>query len=60
MKLTRRDLIKSQAVTAAATIAGVTLPATVAHAAVNDDGIRWDKTACRFCGTGCSVSAMPG
>jgi len=55
MKFTRRDLIKSQAVTAAATIAGVTLPATVTQAALSDDGIRWDKTACRFCGTGCSV-----
>ena len=55
MKLTRRDLIKSQAVTAAAAMAGVTLPLTAAQTTETDDGIRWDKTACRFCGVGCSV-----
>ncbi len=54
MKLTRRDFIKSNAAAAAATAAGVTLPGAQALAA-KDDGIRWDKAACRFCGTGCSV-----
>ncbi len=60
MKLTRRDFVKSNAVAAAAVAAGVTLPAIqMANAATADgidaDGIRWDKIACRFCGTGCSV-----
>ncbi|WP_275098702.1 nitrate reductase catalytic subunit NapA [Sedimenticola hydrogenitrophicus] len=60
MKLTRRDFVKNNAAAAAAVAAGVTLPAIqVAHAATGDgvdaDGIRWDKVACRFCGTGCSV-----
>lgn len=60
MKLTRRDFVKSNAAAAAAVAAGVTLPAIqVANAATADgvdaDGIRWDKVACRFCGTGCSV-----
>ncbi|MCU7805176.1 MAG: nitrate reductase catalytic subunit NapA [Candidatus Thiodiazotropha sp. (ex Lucinoma borealis)] len=55
MKLTRRDFIKSNAVAAAASVAGVTLPITNAAAADADDGIRWDKAACRYCGTGCSV-----
>ncbi|MCU7930845.1 MAG: nitrate reductase catalytic subunit NapA [Candidatus Thiodiazotropha sp. (ex Codakia rugifera)] len=55
MKLTRRDFIKSNAVAAAASVAGVTLPVTNAVAADADDGIRWDKAACRYCGTGCSV-----
>ncbi|MBL3526941.1 MAG: nitrate reductase catalytic subunit NapA [gamma proteobacterium endosymbiont of Lamellibrachia anaximandri] len=56
MKLTRRDFIKSNAVAAAASVAGVTLPAIkTATAADGDDGIRWDKAACRYCGTGCSV-----
>ncbi|WP_337954736.1 molybdopterin-dependent oxidoreductase [Sedimenticola selenatireducens] len=60
MKLTRRDFVKSNAAAAAAVAAGVTLPAIqVANAATADgvdaDGIRWDKIACRFCGTGCSV-----
>ena len=56
MKLTRRDFIKSNAATAAATVAGVTLPISVTKAAESaDDGIRWDKAACRYCGTGCSI-----
>jgi nitrate reductase NapA len=60
VKLTRRDFVKNNAAAAAAVAAGVTLPAIqVAHAATADgvdaDGIRWDKVACRFCGTGCSV-----
>ena len=56
MKLTRRDFIKSNAIAAAATTAGVTLPlAKTALAADSQEGIRWDKAACRYCGTGCSV-----
>ncbi|MET0028721.1 MAG: nitrate reductase catalytic subunit NapA [Candidatus Thiodiazotropha sp.] len=55
MKLTRREFIKSNAVAAAASVAGVTLPMGGASAAEGDDGIRWDKAACRYCGTGCSV-----
>ncbi len=54
MKLTRRDFIKANAATAAAAAAGVTLPG-VTGAQAADDGIRWDKGACRFCGTGCGV-----
>ncbi|MDP6952836.1 MAG: nitrate reductase catalytic subunit NapA, partial [Alphaproteobacteria bacterium] len=54
MSLSRRDFIKSQAAIAAAGAAGVTLPAIPeADAAAGD--IRWDKSACRFCGTGCGV-----
>ncbi len=56
MSVSRRDFIKANAVAAAAATAGVTIPAVSgANAATADDGIRWDKTACRFCGTGCSV-----
>ena len=58
MKLTRRDFIKSNAIAAAATTAGVTLPAAktaLAADADSQEGIRWDKAACRYCGTGCSV-----
>ncbi len=55
MKLTRREFIKSNAVAAAASVAGVTLPMGGVSAAEGDDGIRWDKAACRYCGTGCSV-----
>jgi len=61
MKLTRRAFIRSQAVAAAASAAGLSLTASqLAHAKVEDqdeDEIRWDKIPCRFCGTGCSVLA---
>ncbi|NOR51381.1 MAG: molybdopterin-dependent oxidoreductase, partial [Gammaproteobacteria bacterium] len=52
MTLTRRDFIKSNAIAATAAVAGVTVPGMSIAA---DDGIRWDKAACRYCGTGCSV-----
>jgi nitrate reductase NapA len=55
MKLTRRDFIKTQAITAAATAAGVTLPGAQAALTADKGDIRWDKAPCRFCGTGCSV-----
>lgn len=56
MKLTRRDFIKSNAIAATAAAAGITIPwLNQAHAAEGDKDIRWDKAACRFCGTGCSV-----
>jgi len=56
MKLTRRDFIKTNAIAATATAAGITIPGVKeALAKVKDDGIRWDKAACRYCGTGCSV-----
>ena len=56
MQLTRRDLIKAQAATAAATVAGISIPGAQALAATpKDAGVRWDKGVCRFCGTGCGV-----
>ncbi len=56
MKLTRREFIKSNAVMAAAATAGVTLPTAGLKAQQEEDeGIRWDKVPCRFCGTGCSI-----
>ncbi|MCP5366503.1 MAG: nitrate reductase catalytic subunit NapA, partial [Hyphomicrobiales bacterium] len=54
MKVSRRDFIKTNAAAAAAAAAGVSLPAS-SMAAAGDDGIRWDKGVCRFCGTGCGV-----
>ena len=55
MSLTRRDFIKSNAIAAAAATAGVTVPAGKTALAGEDAGVRWDKAACRYCGTGCSV-----
>ena len=55
MKLTRRDFVKTNAIAATATAAGVTIPGIKDALAKGADNIRWDKAPCRFCGTGCSV-----
>src|SRR3990167_4491028 len=56
MQVIRRDLIKAHAVTAAATAIGISVPGAQALAqTASSDGVRWDKGACRFCGTGCGV-----
>ncbi len=49
----RRIMLKSSAAAATASAAGISLPAGAASSGTPD--IRWDKAACRFCGTGCSV-----
>ncbi len=53
MKLNRRDFIKANAAAAAISAAGLSAPTTAVAAGA--DEIRWDKAACRFCGTGCGV-----
>jgi nitrate reductase NapA len=58
MTINRRDFLKSQALAAAAATAGIPLVAAAAKPVSTLAGateIRWDKAACRFCGTGCSV-----
>ena len=52
-KQTRRDFLKSSAVAATASAAGVAVPN--AALSYTKEDIRWDKAPCRFCGTGCSV-----
>ena len=54
MTMTRREFLKANAAAAAAASIGVQLAGN-AHAAAKDDGIRWDKGVCRYCGTGCGV-----
>jgi nitrate reductase NapA len=53
MTIDRREFIKANAAAAAAAAAGISLPAPPASAQMSK--IRWDKAACRFCGTGCGV-----
>ncbi|OEE57769.1 nitrate reductase catalytic subunit [Enterovibrio norvegicus FF-454] len=55
MTLTRRKFLKANAAAAAATAAGIAIPVSVAHAAGNDEQVKWDKAPCRFCGTGCGI-----
>ena len=51
----RRTFLKSTAAIATASAAGITLPGGAVEAQARTPDIRWDKAACRFCGTGCSV-----
>ncbi len=51
----RRTFLKSTAAAATASAAGLPLATGQANAQIGNPDIRWDKAACRFCGTGCSV-----
>ncbi len=51
---TRRDFLKASAGAAAAVAIGIELQPSEAQAQ-GDDGWRWDKGVCRFCGTGCGI-----
>ena len=55
MTIDRREFMKANAAAAAAAAAGMTLPVPAAAQGAAADKIRWDKAACRFCGTGCGV-----
>jgi len=56
MALTRREFLKKTAAASAATAIGMSVPSDVEAALKEaDDGLRWDKAACRFCGTGCGI-----
>jgi len=56
MALSRRDFLKSSAAASAAAAVGMSVPAEL-NAAANtaETDWRWDKAACRFCGTGCGI-----
>ncbi|MEP3280564.1 MAG: nitrate reductase catalytic subunit NapA [Stappiaceae bacterium] len=54
MTTSRRTFLKASAAAATASAAGISLP-HLANAQARATDIRWDKAACRFCGTGCSV-----
>ena len=57
MSMNRREFIKNNAIAAAAATAGIGIPVVTQaqDAAPPNTKVRWDKAACRFCGTGCSV-----
>lgn len=50
MSVTRRNFIKSSAAAAALAAAGTPVVIEAAN-----DGVKWDKAVCRFCGTGCGI-----
>ena len=56
MKVTRRDFLKTTAAVSAATAIGMAVPdKLLAVAKETEAGWRWDKSVCRFCGTGCGI-----
>ena len=59
MAVSRRTFIKNSAIASAAAAIGVTLPTNTFAAPASpksvDGGWRWDKSVCRFCGTGCGI-----
>jgi len=56
MSISRREFLKSSAAASAAAAIGMTVPAELeASAKVAESSWRWDKAACRFCGTGCGI-----
>jgi len=55
---TRREILKRSAALAAAAAAGIPVAKEALAAgekAPTGDGVAWDKSVCRFCGTGCGV-----
>ncbi len=56
-KLDRRQMLKLEAAAIAAVAAGMPAPALAANLVTERETaeLKWDKAACRFCGTGCSV-----
>ena len=56
MALSRREFLKSSAAASAAAAVGMSVPNELqAKANEAEGGWRWDKAACRFCGTGCGI-----
>ena len=56
MSLSRREFLKSSAAASAAAAVGMSVPAELqANADTAESSWRWDKAACRFCGTGCGI-----
>ncbi|MDY0121738.1 MAG: nitrate reductase catalytic subunit NapA [Sulfurimonas sp.] len=56
MSLSRREFLKSSAAASAAAAVGMSIPSSVqAQATDVESEWRWDKAACRFCGTGCGI-----
>jgi len=56
MSLNRREFLKNSAAVAAAGAVGIAVPQEAKAAAEKAESKwRWDKAACRFCGTGCGI-----
>ena len=58
MTINRREFMKASAVTAAAGVAGISVPLLASNVVTGSEftKLTWNKAPCRFCGTGCSVN----
>ena len=58
MTISRREFMKTNAVAAAAGVAGISVPAVASNVVTGEEftKLTWNKAPCRFCGTGCSVN----
>ncbi len=58
MNIGRRQFMKANAIAAAASVAGISVPAAASNVVTGADmtKLEWNKAPCRFCGTGCSVN----
>ena len=56
VRVSRRRLMKAGVAASAAKIAGIPITVIAANeAAAAEQGIKWTKGVCRFCGTGCGL-----
>ncbi|MES2583249.1 MAG: periplasmic nitrate reductase subunit alpha [Pseudomonadota bacterium] len=57
MTVTRRGFLRNSAAVAAASAAGLELPAMAANVVTDAElsSLNWSKAPCRFCGTGCGI-----
>ncbi len=56
MSISRREFLKTTAAASAAAAVGISIPQDAeAAASATQKEWRWDKAACRFCGTGCGI-----
>lgn len=56
MSLTRRNFLKTTVAASAATSVGISIPVVAQQTAKSTEkDWRWDKSVCRFCGTGCGI-----
>ena len=54
--MNRRDFLKTAAAASAASAVGIAVPSNALAAAKEaESGWKWDKSVCRFCGTGCGI-----
>jgi nitrate reductase NapA len=56
MEQTRREFLKTSVAASAAVTVGVSIsPTALAASKENEADWQWDKSVCRFCGTGCGI-----